>query len=151
MTTGMDPIQASLGLETRRQFFGRAALGLGQAALAGLLGPRALAGAAAQPAVLPGGGGLPGVPHYPGKAKRAIYLFMAGAPSQIDMLDYKPKLVEMDGMFEISREPSFMIELLPNCFSIWLSALSIALDRASLSSVMVFLSGKPTRVGLVSF
>jgi hypothetical protein len=37
---------------------------------------------------------LPGLPHFPGTAKRAIYLFMAGAPSQIDTFDYKPNLVD---------------------------------------------------------
>jgi hypothetical protein len=40
-------------------------------------------------------GGLPGLPHFAGKAKRAIYLFMAGAPCQIDMLDYKPQMGEL--------------------------------------------------------
>ena len=70
---------------TRRHFFGNTALGLGTAALANLLG-RETAKAAT--------GGLAGVPHFAPKAKRAIYLFMAGAPSQIDMFDYKPKLNE---------------------------------------------------------
>jgi hypothetical protein len=40
-------------------------------------------------------GGLPGLPHFAGKAKRAIYLFMAGGPSQMDMLDYKPQMDEL--------------------------------------------------------
>ena len=43
------------------------------------------------------GGGLPGLPHFAPKAKRAIYLFMAGAPCQMDMFDYKPK---MDDWFD---------------------------------------------------
>ena len=77
--------------ETRRQFFGRAASGLGAAALASLLGPRALAAAAPRRI----GAGLPGLPHFAPTAKRAIYLFMAGAPAQIDTLDYKPKLRAM--------------------------------------------------------
>ena len=42
-------------------------------------------------------GGLPGLPHFPPKAKRAIYLFMNGGPSQMDLFDYKPK---MDAMFD---------------------------------------------------
>ena len=46
-------------------------------------------------AALHKGRGLPGLPHFAPKAKRAIWLFMAGAPSQIDLLDYKPKLREM--------------------------------------------------------
>lgn len=68
---------------TRRHFFRQGAMGLGGAALASLLPNR-----------LPGEGILQsqGGTHFAPKAKRAIYLFMAGAPSQIDMLDYKPAL-----------------------------------------------------------
>jgi hypothetical protein len=40
-------------------------------------------------------GGLAGLPHFPPKAKRIIYLFMSGGPSQIDLLDYKPRLKEL--------------------------------------------------------
>jgi Protein of unknown function (DUF1501) len=40
---------------------------------------------------------LTGLPHYPPKVKRVIFLFMAGAPSQLDLFDYKPKLVELEG------------------------------------------------------
>ena len=84
-------------LENRRQFFGRAARslmsGLGLASLASLLdGDRALA-------TLGGGtsraGGLAGIPHFAPKAKRVIYLFMSGAPSQIDLWDHKPKLHDL--------------------------------------------------------
>ena len=70
---------------TRRHFFGQSGLGLGGAALASLLG-----NTGNQLGL--GGEGLPGVPHFAPKAKRAIWLFMAGAPSQIDTFDYKPKL-----------------------------------------------------------
>jgi hypothetical protein len=70
---------------TRRYFFASTALGLGTAALASLLPGRAEARA----------GGLPGVPHFAPKAKRAIHLFMNGGPSQMDMWDYKPKMNEM--------------------------------------------------------
>jgi uncharacterized protein (DUF1501 family) len=86
----MDPREESLLLETRRQFFGRAALGLGGAALASLVGPRALAGAPTGDGVFPGH-------HFAPRAKRAIYLFAAGAPSQLDTFDYKPK---MDALFD---------------------------------------------------
>ncbi len=73
---------------TRRHFFGGTSLGLGTAALASMLGQdEALASS--------GGGGLPGLPHFAPKAKRAIFLFMAGGPSQIDTLDYKPQLDEL--------------------------------------------------------
>ena len=41
--------------------------------------------------------GLPGVPHFAPKAKRVIYMFQSGAPSQIDMFDYKPMLEKFHG------------------------------------------------------
>ena len=75
-------------MQTRRHFFGRSALGLGTAALATLFPPESSQAVARS-------GGLPGLPHFAPKAKRAIYLFMAGAPSQIDTLDYKPKLNDL--------------------------------------------------------
>ncbi len=83
----MDPIQQHFTAITRRHFFGQAGLGLGAAALTSIL-PQSSAVAA---------GGLPDLPHFAPKAKRAIYLFMAGAPCQMDMFDYKPK---MDDMFD---------------------------------------------------
>jgi hypothetical protein len=73
---------------TRRHFFQRGTLGLGTAALASLLPEKLLASAGR----IQSAGGLPGIPHFAPKAKRAIYLFMAGGPSQMDMFDYKPKL-----------------------------------------------------------
>jgi hypothetical protein len=76
---------------TRRHFFGRSALGLGTAALASLLGERAQAA----PSGVSRTGGLPGLPHFAPKAKRAIYLFMSEGPSQMDMWDYKPKLADL--------------------------------------------------------
>lgn len=72
-------------LETRRHFFGKSALGVGTAALAGLLGNDGLA--ADQ--------GVVGRTHVPPRAKRIIYLFMSGAPSQIDLFDPKPKLNDL--------------------------------------------------------
>src|SRR5438270_11286658 len=68
---------------TRRQFFGRSALGLGTAALASLLAPDQVS--ASTPS-----GGLPGLPHFAAKAKRVIYLFQNGAPTHVDLFDYKP-------------------------------------------------------------
>lgn len=73
---------------TRRHFFRRGATGLGAAALASLLPAPSLAADAK--AI----GGLPDLPHFAPKAKRCIYLFMSEGPSQIDMWDYKPKMVE---------------------------------------------------------
>ncbi|MEO2006530.1 MAG: DUF1501 domain-containing protein, partial [Candidatus Poribacteria bacterium] len=90
----MDPLREYLKLETRRQFFGKTAMGLGAAALSSLL-PKELGAAIAD--ATPGGrvGGLPDLPHFAPKAKRAIYLFMSGAPSQLEMFDYKPNLPEL--------------------------------------------------------
>ena len=68
---------------TRRTFLQRAAGGIGLAALGSLLNENALAGPA---------GGLPGFPNFPAKAKRIIYLFQSGAPSQMDLFDPKPQL-----------------------------------------------------------
>jgi hypothetical protein len=83
----MNPMHEHLQMLTRRHFFGQSALGLGTAALASLLPPQARAEESA-----PGTGGLPGLPHFAPKAKRAIYLFMNGGPSQMDMWDYKPEM-----------------------------------------------------------
>jgi hypothetical protein len=87
----MDPIHEHLQAMTRRHFFGRSALGLGTAALASLLPARAGAAEAAGRAV----GGLPGLPHFAPKAKRAIYLFLNGGPSQMDLFDYKPRMADL--------------------------------------------------------
>src|SRR5687767_12013673 len=87
----MEPIHEHLQAITRRHFFRRGALGLGGAALSSLTPPRAFADSVGG---IKAAVGLPGVPHFPAKAKRAIYLFMAGAPSQMDMFDYKPKLAD---------------------------------------------------------
>jgi len=79
---------------TRRHFFSDCGLGIGKMALAGLLardaiaaeGPRAVTGPLA-----------PKPPHFPGKARAVIQLFMAGAPSQLELFDHKPKLAEIEG------------------------------------------------------
>ncbi len=86
----MNPIQESQLLQTRRHFFGRSACGIGTAALASLLGRDLSAGTG-------GSHGILGAPHYAPRAKRIIYLFMSGAPSQLDLFDYKP---EMDELFD---------------------------------------------------
>src|SRR5262245_50770447 len=85
----MDPIRERAQLMTRRHFFGRGALGLGVAALASVMPQRLLAAGDAPPT-----GGLPGLPHFAPRAKRAIYLFMSEGPSQMDTWDYKPNLAE---------------------------------------------------------
>ena len=76
---------------TRRQFFGKTAVGIGTAALASLLNP-GLFGSAGKPAAEGTSGGLLGAPHFTPKAKRIIYLFQSGGPSQMDLFDYKPVL-----------------------------------------------------------
>jgi len=78
---------------TRRHFFATCGVGVGKIALASLLAERALAsGNAAAPNPL-----APRPAHFAAKAKRVIYLFMAGAPSQLDLFDYKPALAKFDG------------------------------------------------------
>jgi len=81
---------------TRRQLFGRGAQGIGVAALASLLGPDGLLAADAA-GLNPKTGGLVGMPDLAPKAKRIIFLHQSGAPSQIELFDYKPKLKELAG------------------------------------------------------
>src|SRR5688572_16564826 len=76
----------------RRVFLGRAACGIGGAALATLLGGRA--GRAAEAVTTRG---VLNPLHYAPKAKRVIFLTMAGGPSHLETLDNKPKLAEMHG------------------------------------------------------
>ncbi|MEX0717810.1 MAG: DUF1501 domain-containing protein [Planctomycetaceae bacterium] len=92
----MDPLREYFAAQTRRQFFGHAGYGIGSAALASLMPPGSAiaADAAANSITAPAPGGLPGLPHFAPKAKRAIYLFMSGAPSQIDTFDHKPKMAD---------------------------------------------------------
>ena len=82
----MDPVTQHSAQLTRRHFFGRSSTGIGAAALASLLG----GGATAAP-------GASGLPHFAPRAKRVIYLFMNGAPTHVDLFDYKPKLKELHG------------------------------------------------------
>src|SRR6202166_150897 len=92
----MDKVRREILLQmTRRQFFGRAAGGIGVAALASLLGPEGLL--AEDAAVDPKTGGLVGMPNFAPKAKRVIFLHQSGAPSQIELFDYKPKLKDLQG------------------------------------------------------
>src|SRR6187401_521613 len=77
----------------RRDFLGRFGLGLGGAALIGLLNRDAGAAAAATTRAATG----VQQPHFAPKAKRIIYLFMSGGPSQHDLFDYKPALNKMNG------------------------------------------------------
>ena len=67
----------------RRHFFSRGATGVGLAALGSLLGREA--------------GAAEAMPHFAAKAKRVIYLFQHGAPSQLDLFDHKPALASQRG------------------------------------------------------
>jgi len=75
---------------TRRHFFRQTGFGIGGMALMSLLDERLFAATAADPLA-------PKPPHYAARAKSVIYLFMAGAPSQVDLFDEKPKLRQYDG------------------------------------------------------
>jgi Protein of unknown function (DUF1501) len=79
----------------RRTFLGQASLGLGSIALTGLLQPRLWAGAANDP--IGSRGGVVQPLHFAPKAKRVIFLCMAGGPSQLELFDEKPKLAAMHG------------------------------------------------------
>jgi len=83
-------------LNSRRWFLKECGLGLGKLALASLLteafAPRTRAASMAAADML-----KPRAPHFPGKAKHVIHLFMSGAPSQLDLFDYKPALAKLEG------------------------------------------------------
>ncbi|HYG73655.1 MAG TPA: DUF1501 domain-containing protein [Planctomycetota bacterium] len=80
---------------TRRHFFENCGIGLGKIALAGLLTDSLARSARAEDK--PGSALSPKKPHYPGKAKAVIHLFMAGAPSQLELFDNKPELAKLEG------------------------------------------------------
>ena len=81
---------------TRRQFFGRAATGVGIAALASMLQQEGLA--APPPSTASSGmPPLPGLPHFKPTAKRVVVLWQGGAPSHVDLFDYKPGLEALRG------------------------------------------------------
>lgn len=89
--------QAALQMN-RRQLLARGRGCLGAAALATLLhAERPAVASTSSASGVEGKRGLPGLPHFPAKAKRVIYLFMAGGPSHIDMFDYKPALRKIHG------------------------------------------------------
>jgi len=85
----MDPFLEHEATLTRRHFFGKAAAGIGVAALWSMMAQDAASSAIERI--------LDDVPHFAPKAKRVIYLFQNGAPSHVDLFDYKPKLREWVG------------------------------------------------------
>ncbi|HRE51756.1 MAG TPA: DUF1501 domain-containing protein [Flavitalea sp.] len=84
-------IEAGLNIN-RRRFLSRLSLGVGSVALGSLLLPDLFKGAGGELE-----SGMTGLPHFAPKAKRVIYLFQNGAPSQLDLFDYKPLLNKMHG------------------------------------------------------
>ena len=89
-TVPTNPSDPSLRESTRRWFFRQAGFGIGTAALSNLLAPGRVDAASENPLA-------PKPPMYPAKAKSVIFLFMAGAPSQVDLFDFKPTLQQYDG------------------------------------------------------
>ena len=83
-------LEHHLGIN-RRKFLSRLSLGIGSVALGSLLIPD-LFGNKSEEEMM-----ITGLPQFAPKAKRIIYLFQNGAPSQLDLFDYKPKLIEMFG------------------------------------------------------
>jgi len=92
----MDNKEESLKAITRRHFFKQSGFGIGAIALSALLN-EGLFAQSSQQRRGPNDPMAPRPTHFAPKAKSIIYLFMAGAPSQLDLFDYKPKLNELDG------------------------------------------------------
>ena len=92
----MNPFDLHPHHVSRRHFFRDCGVGLGKIALAGLLTDRWGQRLSASPLA-----GTPAAaaqsPHFPGRAKRVIHLFMGGAPSQLDLFDHKPELAKLEG------------------------------------------------------
>ncbi|WP_236974281.1 DUF1501 domain-containing protein [Membranihabitans maritimus] len=87
----MEELRKKLIQDNRRDFLKKAGLGFGSIALSTLLNPLKLKGNPMQ------GGGILNQTHFPAKAKRVIYLFQSGGPSQIETFDYKPALQKWHG------------------------------------------------------
>jgi len=88
----MNPLHERLQQISRRHFFKTTGLAAGRIALAGMMLPELVRAATKNKVVSAAHPPLPGLPHFAPKAKRLIYLFMNGGPSQMDLLDYKPGL-----------------------------------------------------------
>jgi hypothetical protein len=83
-------------LHTRRHFLKESAMGLGALAMGSLFGCNS--NPSANEIVFdPAHPLMPKIPHFPGRAKSVIYLHMGGAPSQLELFDYKPELMKLDG------------------------------------------------------
>ena len=91
----MDPLHEHLLNKNRRHFLQKMGLGIGGLALGSLMDPMGLNSGQTASDLLQAG--PVHLPHFAPKAKRIIYLFQSGGPSQLDLFDYKPKLNEMRG------------------------------------------------------
>ncbi|HZU37244.1 MAG TPA: DUF1501 domain-containing protein, partial [Gemmataceae bacterium] len=89
--SAMNLYEELLLYRTRRQFFKDCGVGLGVLGLASLLNEPLFAAPPGEDPL------APKKPHFPARAKHVIYLHMAGAPSTLDLFDYKPKLIELNG------------------------------------------------------
>lgn len=89
--------QMAMRFFTRRHFLRESAMGLGALALGSLLGCNSGSSKAVENVFDPANPLMPRMPMFPGKAKSVIYLHMAGAPSQLELFDYKPELMKLDG------------------------------------------------------
>ena len=90
--------EAHLRMHTRRHFLKESAMGLGALAIGSLLGNCSSKPKGYAPVVFdPARPLLPKSPQFAGRAKSVIYLHMAGAPSQLELFDYKPELMKIDG------------------------------------------------------
>lgn len=91
MNRGENSLTSSAQNIWRRWFLRDCGMGLGGMALQSLMGRTVLGQTAGDNSL------SPRLPHFPGKAKRVIYLFQAGAPSHLELFDYKPELKQRDG------------------------------------------------------
>jgi hypothetical protein len=92
----MNPFEQFQLRETRRTFFRRAAMGVGGVALSSLLNPLNLLAKSSQTIAADKWTGVMNPLHFPARANRVIFLCMAGGPSHLETLDYKPKLAELN-------------------------------------------------------
>ncbi len=139
---------------TRRYFFQRCGVGLGSLALTSLLNPRL----SAEPRIPEPSGPKPGplsprAPHFPAKAKRVIYLHMAGAPSQLDLFDNKPRLVELNGQAVpeelIKGERFAFIKGKPKCLASPYKFARHGKSGAELSELLPHLAGVADEIAIV--
>jgi len=130
-------------MQTRRQFLGRASRGIGGMALASLLAPRAFG--ADVTADAPWTGAVNPL-HFAPKAKRVIYLFMAGGPSHLESFDYKPELARLHGQpmpesFTKGQELAQLQDQDLNCFGPQVSFAKYGKNGQEISELFPHIAG----------